>query len=69
MFRKQRAPVDPGLAAIDQLERCIVRAHDDKSLYGASAEEVKRFRPAIVAQAKAITDQMRAEHRARNPQL
>ena len=66
MLKPQTAtPRDPGLAEIDDLERCIVAAHDQKIDLGASAEEVARFRPAVVAQAAAACDQMRREYLAR----
>lgn len=61
--------IDAGLRAIDDLERAIVAAHDQKGeLHGISAAEVARFRPGVVALAKKVCDQLRAEHRARRHQ-
>lgn len=65
MATKQR---DAGLQAIDDLERSIVAAHDQKISLGVSAEEVARFRPVVVQQAKTACDQMRADYRARTQQ-
>ena len=64
----QHAANLPGLQQIDDLERCIVQAHDEKALLGVDAAELARFRPGVVAQAKAVCDRMRDEYRARNPQ-
>ena len=63
--RTHKTVDDPGLAQIDDLERRMVQAHDEKAQLGVSAEEVARFRPDVVAQAKAVCDRMRAEHLAR----
>ena len=62
---KRAAVVDPWLQAIDDLERQMIAAHDEKILLGVSAEEVARFRPAVVAQARAIAAQRRLEYHAR----
>jgi hypothetical protein len=61
---KKRAPVvtDAGLQQIDDLERDIIQAQDEKVLLGVSAGEVERERPSVVQLAKAVTDRMRAEH-------
>jgi hypothetical protein len=61
--------VDPGLEQIDDLERDIVLGKEQLwTANGVSAEEIARERPAVVALAKAVTDRMRAEYRARSPQ-
>jgi hypothetical protein len=59
-------PVDPDLAAIDELERRIIKAHDDKAAFGVSAAELARQRPDVVRLARAVADQLRAEHAARS---
>jgi hypothetical protein len=56
---------DPGLQMIDDLERAIVLAHDQKVELGVSAEEVARLRPDVIAVAKAVCDRLRAEYEAR----
>ena len=62
MPKQTPSPRDPGLAEIEDLERCIIAAHDQRIDLGASAEEVARFRPEVVAQAAAVCDQLRAEY-------
>jgi hypothetical protein len=66
-----RAPkvIDPGLQQIDDLERDIVLGKEQVwQVNGVSAEEIARQRPGVVALAKAVTDQLRAEYRARSHQ-
>jgi hypothetical protein len=63
---KRTPPRDAGLQQIDDLEALIIRAHVQKAQYGVSVEEVARGRPAVVAQAHAICNQLRDAHRARS---
>jgi len=68
MSKPKPAPavVDEGLEAIADLEARIVRAHDERAtLGGAPADEIARQRPAVVALATAVCNQLRAEYRAR----
>lgn len=61
--------VDPGLEQIDDLERDIVLGKEQLwRVNGVSEAEIARFLPDVVAQAKAIGDQLRAEYRARQGQ-
>jgi hypothetical protein len=57
--------LDPGLQQIADLERDIVRAHDEKQLLGVSADEVARQRSAVVALAERVCAILRAEYLAR----
>ena len=67
MSKKRVAIVaDEGLQQIDALEAAIVQAHDEKRQLGVSAEEVARYRPAVVALARTVCDQLRAEYLARS---
>jgi hypothetical protein len=59
------AGVDPELQRIDDLERRIISAHDERIALGAPGEEIEQQRPAVAALAIAVCDQLRAEYRAR----
>ena len=62
-------PRDAGEQQIDDLERDIILAKDQTWAFnGVSAEEIARLRPGVVALAKAATDQLREEYRARQAQ-
>jgi hypothetical protein len=66
MFKKRGAVVvDEGLQLIENYQRAIVQAHDQKADWGVSAAEIERERPAVVALAKAVTDRMREEYLSR----
>ena len=65
MSKRESAVVDEGLARIDDLERAIVAAHDERVRLGVSAEEVARQRPAVVALAAAVAGRLRDEYLAR----
>ena len=65
----RRAPVatDEGLQQIADLEKTIVLAQQQTwSVHGVSAEEIARELPAVVAQAKAVCDQLRREYLERS---
>lgn len=58
------APAD--LDPIAALGRAIVAAQEENwHVHGVSASEQARLRPIVAQQAKAVTDQLRAEHVAR----
>jgi hypothetical protein len=60
-------PRDAGLEQINDLERNLVLGKEQLwRVNGVSEAEIARFLPAVVAQAKAIGDQLRADYRARS---
>lgn len=66
--REVSAPrtLDPGLEQIAALERDIVLAKlQTWEWNGVSADEIARLRPDLVALARNVTDQLRAEYLAR----
>lgn len=64
----KKSPHDPGLAQIDDLERTLVRAFDEKMVFhGIDVTEAARFRPGVVAQAAAVAARLRADYLARTP--
>jgi len=59
-------PVDQGLQQIADLERDIVRAHDERMAFeNTDPAEAKRRRPGAVALARAVGDRLRADYAAR----
>ena len=58
----KKQPSDPGLEQIDEFERRMVQVYDEKVLQGVDAAEVARLRPGVVAQARAVCDQMRQDY-------
>jgi hypothetical protein len=66
MPMKRTSPSDAGMQQINDLERAIIAAHDERpSLYGVDAAEIARERPAVVALAKLVADRLRSEYRER----
>jgi hypothetical protein len=61
MAKKQPTP-DDGDIQIDDLEARILRAFDEQMI---DADKHARERPAVEAQARAVTDQLREAYRAR----
>lgn len=58
---------DPGLEQIDDFERRMIAAHDERwASYNIPAEEVARVRPGVVQLAKTICDRLRQEYTARS---
>lgn len=67
MSARLPSPVDAGLEQIDDLERRLILANEQGWAWsGVSAEEIARVRPGRIAEAKAICDALRADHRARS---
>lgn len=68
-IRNKTVLLDAGLEEINALERNLVLAKDQLWAFnGVSAEEIGRIRPGVVALAKAVGDQLRAEYLARRSQ-
>lgn len=67
MATKRPSPQpDPDVVAIDRLEALIVCGFDElNELHQTPQAEVTAQRAGVMAQAKAVSDQLRAEHRAR----
>lgn len=63
-MKRNTRPIDPGLQQIADLEALIVRAHDEKVNFGASAADVARERPAVVQLAANIAERLRADYLA-----
>lgn len=66
MATKRDQAMDPGLQQIDDLERDIIEAREQTWRHNqVSEEEIERYRPSLQQLAKAVTDRMRDEYRAR----
>lgn len=65
--RAEHFATDAGLQQIDDLERSIVAAHDEKVLLGVSAEEVARFRRDVVELARNVANGLRADYLTHRP--
>ena len=67
MLKRKRTPTasDPGLEQIAAYEAAMIEAYDARVALGVTAAEIEQQRPTVVAHARLIGDQLRADYLAR----